>query len=128
MHIHVFKCINRRLCVNVHTSSILVLDSHSKGNENSVHASRFPRFRVLISAKRSEKTCRCTVMVCFVLGHFWSPAGVLDYVRGRGLCVAECVETEECPHACFTQGQSGELPGIDEKHQLPQLTRSRPQE
>ena len=29
---------------------------------NSVHVSRFPRFRVLISAKRSEKACRCTVM------------------------------------------------------------------
>ena len=29
---------------------------------NSVHASRFPRFRVLISAKRSEKACRCTVV------------------------------------------------------------------
>ena len=29
---------------------------------NSVHASRFPRFRVLISAKRSEKACPCPVM------------------------------------------------------------------
>ena len=27
-----------------------------------MHASRFPRFRVLISAKRSEKACLCTVM------------------------------------------------------------------
>ena len=30
---------------------------------NSKHASRFPRFRVLISAKRSGKACLCTVMM-----------------------------------------------------------------
>ena len=36
---------------------------------NSVHASRFPRFRVLISAKRSEKSCRCTVMI-WTWGHW----------------------------------------------------------
>ena len=36
---------------------------------NSVHVSRFPRFRVLISAKRSEKACRCTVMYRLFLYH-----------------------------------------------------------
>ena len=30
---------------------------------NSVSVSRFLKFRVLISAKRSEKACRCTVMM-----------------------------------------------------------------
>ena len=38
---------------------------------NSVHASRFPRFRVLISAKRSEKACRCTVMWVWVFLHYF---------------------------------------------------------